>query len=78
MKDKKGGFNSGEQGGTKILHHSVASTVRIEKTYKREVEQGVWEDVIEEDWYDYSEIIDLFQALKKASEGNLKWLFKLK
>lgn len=75
-KDEKGGFNSGEEGCVKILHHSVSSAIRIEIARKEEVEQGVVEDVVEEIWLDYSEIKDLSQALEKAKKGNLEWLLK--
>jgi hypothetical protein len=72
----KGGVKSGEHRGVEIFHHSVSSSVRVVKTYTREVKQGVAGIVVEEDWYDYSEIKDLFEALKQASKVNLKWLLK--
>jgi hypothetical protein len=68
------GVLSGENGGGKIYHQSVASLVRIERTYPQEVEQGVVEDVTVYDLLDYEEVIDLYKSLQKAAEGNLKWL----
>ena len=64
-------------GGMKFIHNSTSSSVKIIKTYKQEVEQGVYEDVTIEEWYDYSEIKDLFNLLNKASE-TLGWLLKKK
>lgn len=68
------GVLSGENGGSKIYHQSVASLVRIERTYPQEVEQGVVEDVTVYDLLDYTEVIDLYKSLQKAAEGNLEWL----
>ncbi len=70
------GVLSGENGGSKIYHQSVASLVRIERTYPQEVEQGVVEDVTIDDLLTYEEVIDLYKSLQKAAEGNLKWLFR--
>jgi hypothetical protein len=70
----KKGVISGKSGGVEVFHHSVSSSVRVVKTYKREVEQGVVETVVEEDWYDYAEVADLYRALAQSKEANLKFL----
>lgn len=66
-----------EYGGMKFIHNSTSSSVKIVKTYKQEVEQGVCEDVTTEECYDYSEINDLYNLLNKASE-TLGWLLDKK
>jgi len=61
-----------------IIHHSTSSTIQVKRTFESEVSQGHYELVTVDDWYEYSEIIDLYLALKEQAEGNLEWLLNKK
>lgn len=64
--------------GVEIVHYSTSSSVLIKRVYKEEVAAGEFEKKVQEDWYDYSQIEELYSALKHTAEGGLKWLLENK
>jgi hypothetical protein len=66
-------FVIAKSGGIEIRHFSTASLVKILNYTKEEVSQGVVENVTNEYWFEYSEIADLYKALRKLEE-HYNWM----
>ena len=58
-----------------LYHFSTSSSIKIVHTTEEEVEQGVTGEITKEYWFDYTEIRNLYKALKKLEFG-YKWLLE--
>ena len=68
-------FTIARYGTFEIKHFSTSSLIKILNYTKEEVSQGVVEDVIHEYWFEYSEIKDLYNALREL-ENDYEWVLK--